>query len=126
MDSIAVARGGHYTWRITDDGWLIRSAILSKNMNNEVVVKLRKNNWDCYLISDPIKDGEYITVEAKKEGVFIKVALLYSCSSSNKLYKYLSESFDYILYQGSFYKQKDYTYNVDTIIRPLNAWLVPK
>jgi hypothetical protein len=80
-------------------------------MNNEIVKKLRNNNWDCHIISDPIKDGEYITVEAKKEGAFLKVALLYSCASSNKLNKYLAESFDYILYQGASFKQESYAYN---------------
>ena len=110
----------------SDDGWLLRAAILSEKMDSEVVVKLRDNNWDCHLISDPIKDGEYITVEAKKEDLIIKVALLYSCASSNKLYKCLAENFDYILYQGPSYNQKEYAYNVDVIIRPLNAWLAPK
>ncbi len=110
----------------SDDGWLTRASILSEKMNNEVVTRLRHNNWDCHIISDPIKDGEYITVEAKKEDSFTKVALLYSCASSNKLYKYLAESFDYILYQDASYKQESYTYNVDAIIRPLNAWLAPK
>ncbi|MEY8252078.1 MAG: hypothetical protein RPR91_06810, partial [Colwellia sp.] len=110
----------------SDDGWLTRAAILSEKMNNEVVERLRNNNWDCHLISDPIKDGEYITVEAKKEDSLVKVALLYSCASSNKLYKYLAESFDYILYQGASYKQESYAYNVDAIIRPLNAWLAPE
>lgn len=110
----------------SDDGWSTRAAMLSEKMNNEIVKKLRDNNWDCHTISDPIKDGEYITVEAKKEGGFLKVALLYSCASSNKLYKYLAESFDYILYQGASYKQESYAYNVDTIIRPLNAWLAPE
>ncbi|MCO1335942.1 hypothetical protein MO867_16535 [Microbulbifer sp. OS29] len=95
-------------------------------MNNEIVERLRNKNWDCYLISDPIKDGEYITVEAKKEDSLIKVALLYCCASSNKLYKYLAESCDYILYQGASYKQESYAYNVDAIIRPLNAWLAPE
>jgi hypothetical protein len=110
----------------SDDGWLSRAAVLSEKMNNEVVERLRNNNWDCHIISDPIKDGEYITVEAKKEGNIVKVALLYSCATSNKLYKYLAEGFDYILYQGASYKQESYAYNVDAIIRPLNAWLAPE
>jgi hypothetical protein len=107
------------------DGWLTRATILSDKMNNEVVMRLRDNNWDCYDISDPVQDGEFISLQAKKNNNVIKVALLFSCASSNDLYKSLAEDHDYILYQGASYHQDKYARGAGAIIRPLNAWIAP-
>ena len=108
------------------DGWLTRATILSDKMNNEVVIRLRDNNWDCYDISAPVQDGEFISLQAKKNNNVIKVALLFSCASSNDLYKSLAEDHDYILYQGAPYYQDEYARGADAIIRPLNAWIAPE
>jgi len=107
------------------DGWLIRASILSEKMDKEVIPRLRENGWDCDYISDPIKDGEYITVHARKEEKILKVALLFSCASSNKLYKKLEIDHEYILYQGSQYKQASFARGIKAEVRSLSAWIAP-
>ncbi|EGR0144026.1 hypothetical protein FPT16_18105 [Vibrio cholerae] len=109
----------------SDDGWLTRAAILSEKMDKELVPNLRDKGWDCHYISDPIKDGEYITVNARKEDKEIKVALLFSCASSNVLYKKLDETHQYIIYQGHQYKQSSFARGVKAEVRPLSAWIAP-
>lgn len=108
------------------DGWLTRAAILSNKMDQEVVRSLRDNGWDCYFISEPIKDGEYITVTAQKDSKEIKVALLFSCASSRSLYKKLDETYQYIIYQGEQYKQSSFAHGIKAQVRPLSAWIAPK
>lgn len=107
------------------DGWLTRASILSQKMDEEVIPRLRENGWDCSYVSDPMKDGEYITVHANKEAQLIKVALLFSCASSNDLYKKLAVDHEYILYQGNQYKQGSFTHGVQATIRSLSAWVAP-
>lgn len=109
----------------TDDGWLGRSAKLSSKMNKEIVKNLRDNGWQCHTFGEPIKQGEYITVRASKNGKDIGIALLYSCATDNKIYKELEEICDYILYQGAPYHQTSYAYGIKCYVGPLNAWLVP-
>ena len=109
----------------SDDGWLLRSAILSSKMNDEIVKRLRDNGWQCHSFEEPIKVGEYITVEAFKKDKNIKVALLYCCDTNNEIYKKLEQTCDYILYLGPPYHQDSFAQGVKKYVGPLNAWLTP-
>lgn len=109
----------------SDDGWLGRSAILSSKMNDEIVKKLRDKGWQCHDFGQPIKSGEYITVQASKNCKDIGIALLYSCATSNEIYKKLEKTCNYILYQGPPYKQSMFAEGVKSHVGPLNAWLAP-
>ena len=110
----------------SDDGWLGRSAILSSKMNDEIVKMLRDNGWQCHSFGQPIKQGEYITVRASKNGKDIGIALLYCCATDNLIYKELEITCDYILYQGAPYHQSSYAYGVKSDVGSLNAWLAPE
>ena len=109
----------------TDDGWLRKSALLSSQMNEDIIKRLRNNGWQCYSFSEPEKEGEYITIQAFKKEKNIKIALLYCCDTCNKIYKELEKTCDYILYLGPPYKQYSYAQGVKKHVGPLNAWLVP-
>lgn len=109
----------------SDDGWLLRASMLSKKMNEEVIKRLRDAGWQCEAFSDPVKDGEYITVRAKKSGQSLKIALLYSCATGNDIYKILDKTCEYILYCGAYYKQDSYAYEVNAKVMPVNAWVIP-
>nr|WP_223234585.1 hypothetical protein [Acinetobacter baumannii] len=109
----------------SDDGWLGRSATLSTKMNDEIVKRLRNTGWQCHSFSEPEKEGEFITIQAFKNGRNIKIALLYCCDTCNKIYKELEKTCDYILYLGPPYKQSSYAQGVQKHVGPLNAWLVP-
>ncbi|OAJ33733.1 hypothetical protein [Piscirickettsia salmonis] len=109
----------------SDDGWLIRAAKLSEEMNDKVIPRLREKGWQCHSFTDAIKKGEYITVNASKGNHEIKVALLYTCATGNDIYKELDKSCDFILYQGPYYRQESYTFGITARVLPLNAWIAP-
>ncbi|MGO2236024.1 MAG: hypothetical protein ACTH5B_18320 [Marinomonas sp.] len=109
----------------SDDGWLLRASKLSEKMNTEIIPSLRDNEWQCHSFTGPIKEGEYISVNATKGNHDIKVALLYTCATSNSIYKELDKTCDYILYQGYYYKQDSYAYGVEAKVLPLSAWITP-
>ncbi len=109
----------------SDDGWLSQASKLSEKMNTEIIPRLRDKGWQCHSFTDPIKEGKYTSVNATKGNQDIKVALLYACATSNSIYKELDKTCDYILYQGSYYKQDSYAYGVEAKVLPLSAWIAP-
>lgn len=109
----------------SDDGWLSHSAMLLSKMNDEIVKQLRDNGWQCYSFGEPIKKGEYITIQASKNEKTIGVALLYCCATSNEIYKELEKTMDFILYMGPPYRQSSYAQGIKCHVGPLNAWLAP-
>jgi len=109
----------------SDDGWLLRAGVLSEVMNDSVILPLKNNGWQCKEFEDPVKDGEFITIAAERGKENIKVALLYSCASSRDIYKELSETCDFILFQGPAYYIKDFTKHITTPVMPVNAWIAP-
>ncbi|WP_199063917.1 hypothetical protein, partial [Serratia sp. ASV30] len=70
----------------SDDGWSTRAIVLSEKMNNIIIPQLRDKGWQCLNFGDPEKDGEYITVEAEKNGRRIKIALVYNFAISSEVY----------------------------------------
>ncbi|AZG33801.1 hypothetical protein [Shewanella psychromarinicola] len=109
----------------SDDGWLLRASKLSEKMNLEIIPNLRDKGWQCHSFTDPVKEGEYITVKASKGDREIKISLLYTCATGNDIYKELVKSCDFILYQGAYYHQESYAFGVMASVLPLNAWITP-
>ncbi|MEM9994190.1 MAG: hypothetical protein AAGE79_08655 [Acinetobacter pittii] len=109
----------------SDDGWLGKAATLSSTMNDEIVKKLRDKGWQCHTFGEPVKLGEYITVQASKNSETIGIALLYSCATDNAIYKDLDKVSNYILYLGPPYLQSSYAQGVEKYVGPINAWLAP-
>lgn len=124
INKIQSENGLPYNITASDDGWLLRSAVLSNLMDEKIVKSLRDHGWQCNNFIDPIKDGEYITVNASKDGKVIKIALLYSCASSRELYAKLNKDCDVIIFHGAAYRMKEYTGMIDNVY-PLNAWITP-
>lgn len=123
--AIQSREGLPHTSTASDNGWLLRSGILSETMNKEVITNLKNKGWQCYNFEAPIKEGEYITVEAKKDQRNIKVALLYSCATSRETYLALESTCDYILFLSASYRIKKFTQGIIKEVQPLSAWLVP-
>lgn len=107
-----------------DDGWLLRAGILEDSCMKGLVEKLRDKAWHC-TVHDPLKEGEFIKVDAIKNERELKIALLYSCASSNHIYKKLEEECDVILYLGAPYNQNQYAYGIQKHVGPLQAWVIP-
>lgn len=108
----------------SDDGWFLRAARLSEMCMSGLVEKLRDNNWEC-IVHDPVKDGEYMMVHASKSSRKLIIALLYTCATSNSVYKYLESKCDIILYLGAPYNQNQYAYGISKHVGPLQAWVIP-
>ncbi|MCL9669381.1 hypothetical protein L2C91_13500 [Rosenbergiella epipactidis] len=109
----------------SDDGWMLRSAILSEKMDKDIIENLKNKGWQCYNFEDPVKEGEYITVDAKKDMRSIKVALLYTCVTSREIYLALQNTCDFILFQGASYRINEFTHGLIKEVQPLSAWLAP-
>ncbi|QOV65822.1 hypothetical protein [Kosakonia pseudosacchari] len=107
-----------------DDGWFLRATILTDSCMKGLVEKLRDKAW-CCTVHDPLKEGEFIKVDAMKNDRKLKIGLLYSCASSNHVYKKLEEECDVILYLGAPYNQNQYAYGIQKHVGPLQAWVIP-
>lgn len=109
----------------SDDGWLLRAGILSEKMDKEIISNLKHKGWQCYNFEDPKKEGEYITIEARKNQRHLKIALLYSCATSREIYMKLDSTCDYILFQSAAYRIKEFTQGLTKEVQPLSAWIAP-
>lgn len=107
-----------------DDGWYLRAARLGELCMSGLVEKLRDKEW-CCIIGDPVKEGEFIKVEASKKERLLKIGLLYTCATSNSVYKILEGECDVILYLGAPYRQNEYAYGINKHVGPLQAWVIP-
>ena len=56
----------------------------------------------------------------------LRVALLYSCATSNQIYKQLASESDVILYRGAPYHQSQYAYGLNIHVGPVAGWLPPR
>lgn len=107
-----------------DNGWLYRASILSSRVMDGLVERLRDNSWYCK-VGEPIEDGEYMKVIAEKETKVINIAILFTCATDNKIYKYLSLDCEVILYLGAPYRESSYAYGITSHVGPLQAWVIP-
>lgn len=109
----------------SDDGWSLRSLILSEKMDKIIIPQLRNKGWQCHNIGDPVKDGEYITLEAEKNERNIKIALVYSFAISPQIYSRFNSTYDFVLCQGASYRVNEFTSHLQCQALPLSAWIAP-
>jgi hypothetical protein len=108
----------------TDDGVLLRKAILSEDCIKDLVRPLRDAGWSID-VGEPEESGLYITVVATCDGERLGVALLYSCATANDIYRKLAETSNVILYRGAPYHQNQYAYGLDIHVGPVTGWQPP-
>lgn len=108
----------------TDDGILLRKAILSQDCINDLVRPLRSAGWSV-TVGEPDERALYIKIVATSGDSQIKAALLYSCATENSIYRKLSEDSDLILYRGSPYKQDSFAYGLTIHVGPVTGWQPP-
>lgn len=108
----------------TDDGVLLRKAVLSEACINDLVRPLRGAGWSVE-VSEPDDRALYVNVIATSGTEKIKLALLYSCGTDNKLYRKLAEDCDVILYRGAPYKQEQFAYGLIIHVGPVTGWQPP-
>ncbi|WP_229296995.1 hypothetical protein [Herbaspirillum sp. CAH-3] len=108
----------------TDDGVLLRRAILSEDCITDVVRPLRNAGWSVE-VGKPDESALYILATATSGEETFTVALLYSCATDNELYKELSMKTDAILYRGSPYEQESFARGITVHVGPAAGWLPP-
>lgn len=108
----------------TDDGVLLRRAILSNDCIRDLVRPLRNAGWNVE-IDEPEESGLYVTLRATCGDTRFGLALLYSCATANETYKALSEQAEVILYRGSPYKQNQYARGIEAHVGPVTGWQPP-
>lgn len=108
----------------TDDGVTLRKAILSEDCIKDLVRPLRDSGWSVK-VSEPDDRALYITVVASSGDEMLNVALLYSCATSNQLYRELAKTNSVILYRGAPYHQDQYAYGISGHIGPVTGWQPP-
>jgi hypothetical protein len=110
----------------TDDGVLLRKAILLKDCIDDLVRPLRNAGWDVE-VGEPDERALFVRVVATGEnGRRLRVALLYSCATGNELYKKLALDSDVVLYRGAPYHQSQYAYGLTIPVGPVAGWLPPR
>lgn len=96
-----------------DTGVESRLGILESAAKNDIIKPFSTHNWEC-IIDGKFPNGEYLIISLKKGKVSFKLALLYSCATSNSVYKQLDSLVDLIVLNGSFYRLESYAYGIKT------------
>jgi hypothetical protein len=109
----------------TDDGVLMRKSILAKDCIKDLVRPLRDAGWSVD-VGEPDDRALSVRVVATAEDRTFRVALLYSCATSNGIYKQLASESDVILYRGAPYHQSQYAYGLSIHVGPVAGWLPPR
>jgi len=109
----------------TDDGAMLRQAMLSEDCMRDLVRPLRDAGWSV-AVNEPDEKGLYMIVEASHGEKRFKVALLFSCGTENSLYRQLAEECEAVLYRGAPHKQDALAYGIQVHVGPVLGWQPPK
>lgn len=96
-----------------ESGKQMRLDILKKDAIHSIMNPFQKHNWQCNIIGS-FPNGEYLLIHIEKGGVKFKLALLYSCATSNTIYKELDKIVDLIVLNSEFYHLESYAYGIKT------------
>jgi hypothetical protein len=108
----------------TDNGVLLRKAILSDDCIKDLVRPLRNAGWRVE-VGEPDENALYITVVATADRERFEATLLYSCATDNSIYRKLAETSGAILYRGAPYHRQQYAYGINVHVGPVTGWQPP-
>lgn len=109
----------------TDNGVTLRKAILAQDAITELVRPLRDAGWSVH-VTEPDDQALYVIATATSIENRLAVALLYSCATSNDLYRELAKTVDVILYRGAPYEQSSFAAGITLHVGPVAGWLPPR
>ncbi len=109
----------------TDNGVLLRKALLTEDCMRDLVRPLRKAGWKSD-VQETDENALYITVTAYQNEQKIRLALLYSCATDNALYRKLAEKCDVILFRGAPHSQETHAHGVSVHVGPVLGWQPPR
>lgn len=117
-------KGRHVPIIPTDDGALLRKAILMEDCIKDLVRPLREAGWSVEFLE--CESDLHVKLLAKSDSKRLIVGLLYSCGSDNSLYKELEKDCDLILYRGAPYCQEEFAHGIKKHVGPVTGWQPPK
>lgn len=109
----------------TDNGAALRKAILADDAIKDLVRPLRDAGWNVQ-VTEPDDEALFVIATATSANSRLSVALLYSCATSNEIYRELAGRTDAILYRGSPYQQSSFARGVTVHIGPVAGWQPPR
>lgn len=108
----------------TDNGVTLRQAVLSEDAINDLVRPLRDAGWSVQ-VTEPDEEALFVIATATSGDSRLSAALLYSCATSNELYRELASKADFILYRGAPYKQSSFAHGITVPVGPVAGWQPP-
>jgi hypothetical protein len=108
----------------TDDGVLLRKAILSDDCIKDLVRPLREAGWNVE-VKEPDDRALHVSVVATANEERFEVALLYGCATDNGIYRKLAETSVAILYRGAPYDQQQHACGIEVHVGPVAGWQPP-
>ena len=109
----------------TDSGITLRKAILAEDAIKDLVRPLRDVGWSVQ-VTEPDDEALFVVATATRANSRLSVALLYSCATSNEVYRELASKTDVILYRGSPYHQASFACGVAVHVGPVAGWQPPR
>lgn len=109
----------------TDNGVTLRKALLAEDAIKDLVRPLRDAGWHVH-VTEPDEAALFVIATATSGDHCLSVALLYSCATSNDLYRDLATKVDVILYRGAPYKQSSFTSGISVHVGPVAGWQPPR
>ncbi len=108
-----------------DNGVTLRKAHLKQECIKDLVRPLRQAGWSVD-VGEPDDQALFMQIVASSGEDRLRVALLFSCGTDNKLYKELEQDSDAILYLGAPYHQDQYAYGISMHVGPVTGWQPPR
>lgn len=109
----------------TDDGVLLRRAVLMEDCIKDLVRPMRDAGWSVE-IDDSKASDIFLKAIGKSGTQEIKIALIYSCATENDIYRELAKDCSAILYRGGPYMQNSFAYGIDAYVGPAAGWQPPR
>jgi len=99
-----------------------RLAILRQAVEQKILQPLISHSW-VPKIDQECADGDgYIIISACRADCTHRIAVLYSCGTSNHIYKKLEQQVDHIFYNGQPYHVAEYTQGVVKPVSPIHEF----
>ncbi|OIQ91712.1 hypothetical protein GALL_263430 [mine drainage metagenome] len=105
-----------------DSGARMRLNLLRQGAERKVLEPLRLHGWIAAVERESAGGEEFLILTAARGDASHRVALLYSCASSNALYKQLATEVEHIFFNGEPYHQESYASGLDKPVGPVDEF----
>ncbi len=95
-----------------------RLQLLRQSADQQILKPLETHGWTAKIESEN-PDGEYFIIEASKDSISHRIALLYTSATANGVYKTLDGAVEHIFTNGELYDIEQYAYGIATPVLPI-------